>query len=265
MCWNLEVSAVAGVYGYLVSYYLYQRNYSQRDPWYALFLATFTTTQVFDAYFWWLAGESGDLPCTPANEFVSKYILPVAIFFQPWVLTLFPSDSAEGLRWPYRLVTVLITGVPIIASKCTSLYTTTGLWHGQTLMYGGVMPSYLVMNCGILFWAAGALLFVKPFWVCLNILLIGGLNLIIMLVVDGTIRLVSKLCFYCLLLSFVWILEPYLRPPATLVVIVSQSDDDVPLCKDALSSIPNSTQQDKSNELYRQQCAAVNAMVLETH
>ena len=33
MCWNLEVSLVAGMYGYAVSYYLTRRGYSDRDPW----------------------------------------------------------------------------------------------------------------------------------------------------------------------------------------------------------------------------------------
>ena len=31
---------------------------------------------------------------------------------------------------------------------------------------------------------------------------------------DGTIRLVSKLCFYCLLLSILWGFEPYYAPPS---------------------------------------------------
>jgi len=45
MCWNIESSVISAVYGYLVSMYLYKRNYSVRDSWYAVFLATFTTTQ----------------------------------------------------------------------------------------------------------------------------------------------------------------------------------------------------------------------------
>ena len=56
MCWSFEISIAAAVYGYLVSYYLKNRNYSIRDKWYALFLATFTTTQLFDAIFWYMIG-----------------------------------------------------------------------------------------------------------------------------------------------------------------------------------------------------------------
>lgn len=55
------------------------------------------------------------------------------------------------------------------------------------------MPSYLLMSLGILFWTVGALTYITPFWVARNILLIGGVNLVLLLVIDGTIRLVSKL------------------------------------------------------------------------
>ncbi len=101
MCWNIESSVISAVYGYLVSVYLYKRNYSVRDSWYAVFLATFTTTQgnkllnmiisfcksirllllqlilppsiVFDAYFWWLAGEG--------KYFYIFHSIPVFFFF----------------------------------------------------------------------------------------------------------------------------------------------------------------------------------------
>lgn len=55
------------------------------------------------------------------------------------------------------------------------------------------MPSYLLMVGGILFWSVGIVAFAFPFWVARNIILIGGLNLILLAVIDGTIRLVSKL------------------------------------------------------------------------
>ena len=35
---------------------------------------------------------------------------------------------------------------------------------------------------------------------------------ILLILIDGTIRLLSKLCFYCLLLSILWLSEPYLYP-----------------------------------------------------
>ena len=51
MCWSIEASLIAACYGYCVSAYLYHRKYSARDPWYCAFLATFTTTQLFDAWY----------------------------------------------------------------------------------------------------------------------------------------------------------------------------------------------------------------------
>ena len=61
-------------------------------------------------------------------------------------------------------------------------------------------------------WAVAALVFIHPVWAATNILLVGGLNLAILKIVDGTILLVSKLCFYCLLLSVLWLLEPLWAP-----------------------------------------------------
>merc|ERR1719272_1357592 len=75
------------------------------------------------------------------------------------------------------------------------------------------MPTFTTMNCGILFWGFAATMFCEPYWVGRNILLVGAFNLVLLLIFDGTVRLVSKLCFYCLLLSILWGLEPYYAPP----------------------------------------------------
>ena len=103
MCWSIEVSLVACVYGYLVSAYLYKRKYSIRDPWYAAFLFTFTTTQLCDALLWsqQSGGSSGHLDnapieCSTMNLMVSKYLVPPVVFFQPIVLSLYPSDAGKG-------------------------------------------------------------------------------------------------------------------------------------------------------------------------
>ena len=90
MCWSVESSAISAVYGYAVAYYLCRRCYSRRDRWYSLFLATFTTTQVIDAFFWMLKGDSDTIPCVAINSVVSRFVIPPVIFFQPITLTLFP-------------------------------------------------------------------------------------------------------------------------------------------------------------------------------
>ena len=57
----------------------------------------------------------------------------------------------------------------------------------------------------------------SPWWAATNILLVGGINLGILALIDGTVLLVSKLCFYCLLLSVLWLLEPLWTPHVKLV------------------------------------------------
>lgn len=71
MCWNIESSVISAIYGYAVSVYLYHRRYSNRDPWYAVFLATFTTTQVIDAFFWYIAGEGA---AASSSEFLLVFV-----------------------------------------------------------------------------------------------------------------------------------------------------------------------------------------------
>lgn len=98
MCWSVESSAISAVYGYGVAYYLRRRCYSRRDRWYSLFLATFTTTQLIDAFFWVLKGDSETIPCAAIgahslgslNPIISRFVIPPVIFFQPITLTLFP-------------------------------------------------------------------------------------------------------------------------------------------------------------------------------
>jgi hypothetical protein len=98
MCWSVQSSAISALYGYSVAYYLHRRCSSRRDRWYALFLATFTTTQILDLFFWLLKGEQDELPCAAIgahepgslNAAVSRFVISPVIFFQPITLTLFP-------------------------------------------------------------------------------------------------------------------------------------------------------------------------------
>ena len=80
MCWSIEASLIAAAYGYAVSAYLYHRKYSARDPWYCAFLATFTTTQLFDAWYWYLLKQAGpgakEVPCTTSNHVLSPVEVP---------------------------------------------------------------------------------------------------------------------------------------------------------------------------------------------
>ena len=89
------------------------------------------------------------------------------------------------------------------------------MWPLQlpTLVYWGFEPPLELFAAGVALWSVAALLFITPVWAATNILLVGGINLCILAFVDGTVRLVSKLCFYCLLLSILWLLEPLWTRP----------------------------------------------------
>ena len=125
--------------------------------------------------------------------------------------------------------------VPVVVCGCTTLWDTTGgyLEGLQVIMYGGVMPPLLVMLAGVALWSVGVVLFITPWWVGSHILGVGGFNLLLLILLDGTIQLVSKLCFYCLLLSVMWVLEPLyepsLRPKTPTTTTTSTTQPYLPL------------------------------------
>ena len=226
MCWSIQVSLVACVYGYCVSAYLYRRKYSVRDPWYCLFLATFTTTQLCDALLW--SQQSGShldntpLACSPLNLFVSKYMIPPVVFFQPIVLAWYPSDAGKGycIRNVYRVLCGLGCGVLMVFYGCSTLWhaPSTAHDHLPTILWGGVELPLWTVRAGIALWSVGALGFIRPVWYGIQILLTGGVVLSLLYIYDGTIILLSKMCTYCLLLSIVWVLEPLWDPHKRKVV-----------------------------------------------
>jgi hypothetical protein len=217
MCWNIEVSLLAAAYGFAMCYYFYKRNYSTRDPWYALFLCSFTCTQLLDAFFWIRENPTThNIDCDATNIYFTKFAVTPVMFSQVIVLTLFPGGGND--RWkPYvrLLVAAVIAGVAYIA-ECTYVFQTTGgALPGPTLIYWGFIPAWYLFLLGVALWSISALLFIFPTIYATNILLVGGINLLILQYIDGTIYLVSKLCFYCLQLSILWYIEPYWSPPVS--------------------------------------------------
>jgi hypothetical protein len=174
MCWSIEISLAACAYGYLVSLYLYKRKYSIRDPWYAAFLFTFTTTQLCDALLWsqQVDGRKGHLNntpilCTPLNLIVSKYVVPPVVFFQPIILSLYPSKAGVGLwRNIYRCLVLLGCLALVVLYGCSTLWHAPTTAHDNlpTILWGGVeLPSWTV-QAGIALWAIGAVGFIRPVW-----------------------------------------------------------------------------------------------------
>lgn len=228
MCWNLKVSLYAALYGFAMCYYFYKRNYSPRDPWYALFLCSFTCTQLLDAFFWSRSTDhQTNLECDGTNVMFTKWVVTPVLFFQIITITWFPSTQNAWLRAPARLVVALIIlGVGCIA-QCTYIYQTTGgLFPGPTLIYWGFIPTSTLFTIGVALWSVAALLFIYPTVYATNILLVGGINLVLLHFIDGTIYLVSKLCFYCLLLSVLWYFEPFWAPAGNNEVAKAPTQDE---------------------------------------
>jgi hypothetical protein len=188
MCWSIQVSLLACAYGYCVSAYLYKRKYSARDPWYALFLATFTTTQLCDAILWsqqqnfWQNGHLNNEPiqCSSTNLWVSKYLIPPVVFFQPIVLSWYPSNAGKGIyRGIYRLITIVGAFVLVVCYGCSTLWHAPATAHDHlpTLLWGGVELPLWTVRAGILLWSIGAVGFIRPVWYGIQILLTGGVVL----------------------------------------------------------------------------------------
>jgi hypothetical protein len=90
------------------------------------------------------------------------------------------------------------------------------LWEdgeGDEILWGGFYPPAWIVVCGIALWSFGVFAFVRPWKAGAEILLVGGTVLTLLMKLDGSFRLISKMCTYCLLLSIVWILEPLWMPP----------------------------------------------------
>jgi len=227
MCWSFEISLAAAGWGYAVSAYLKWRKYSVRDGWYALFLATFTTTQLFDAFFWYIKQDQEQIPCTPSNLVLSKYFLPAVVFFQPIVLSLFPEGGCKCIRWLYRLGTGGGCAVAVIFCGCSliQILDTPTPYDLPQILWGGLYPPAWIIYVGCAFWALGAVLFVRPWRAALAILLVGTVVLTLLTFVDGSVRLLSKMCTYCLILSFVWLAEPLWNPPAVNSTATALSPD----------------------------------------
>ena len=231
MCWTFEVSLCAALYGFGVSYFLSKRDYSSRDAWYAIFLCSFTLTQLLDAFFWYRADASRAIspfpivPCDATNLWFTRIIVSAAIFSQVFVIAAYPTDPKRTCITPqFRVIFSALPALGIVfcavISKCTTSWQTEGgALQLPTLVYWGTtqadgtpgMPPK-IFSAGVALWSIAAFTFITPWWVATNILLVGGVNLVLLLAIDGTILLISKLCFYCLLLSILWLSEPIWAP-----------------------------------------------------
>jgi hypothetical protein len=206
-------------------YFAFVRKHSYRDPWYGLFLTSFTLTQLLDSFFWWSSRSTldGSVPCDNVNLYFTKIVVSAAIFSQVVVITIFPSKNrpwCDKWRAPYRILPFIGALTMAILGKCTyATMTQGGALSLPTLVYWGAEPPYWVFYAGVAMWAIAAMVFITPWWAATNILIVGGINLTLLMIIDGTVRYISKLCFYCLLLSILWMLEPLWTPASPAVPV----------------------------------------------
>ena len=132
MCWNRNVSIVAAVWGWVACALLAYRR-GRNDRWYALYLFTFTLTQVIDAVLWSLQYDRGLEACDGrrmsfavgapdgqlANLIVSKYAIPAVVIIQYAAQLAYPSERNPRLR------KVMLLGY--VAAGVVMCYTS-GVW-----------------------------------------------------------------------------------------------------------------------------------------
>ena len=115
------------------------------DLWYA-FLATFTTTQLCDAVLWTQQDHpgGGSIACTPLNHVASRWVIPPVVFFQPVVLSMYPSDAGHvqpqclpvAQRCRLGLSTLCLAAQPLSRILPSTKTSSQHLWGGVCFRSG---------------------------------------------------------------------------------------------------------------------------------
>jgi len=231
MCWNLEISVISALYGWLVCTFLRYRN-GPRDKFYSNYLFTFTFTQIIDMVLWYLNNYSttGLQDCSEyqlqftnypknnqlPNYIISKYILPITIFLQHTIQCTYPNTD---ILYRKRCILIILHIIPIffmcLLFSCTILYPSYFPVNGKTLLWGGdisIFPFMINQLFALLHSGIVTIIFyifmkndkrvliahVMPLYMIISFLFIT----------EGTIMLGSKWCWYCLVYSLIYIMDP---------------------------------------------------------
>eukprot|EP00656_Telonema_subtile_P031977 TRINITY_DN35042_c0_g1_i1.p1 TRINITY_DN35042_c0_g1~~TRINITY_DN35042_c0_g1_i1.p1 ORF type:complete len:246 (-),score=35.94 TRINITY_DN35042_c0_g1_i1:26-763(-) len=235
MCWSTTVSAASALVGWGACAYLWNRNHSPRDQWYARYLLTFTFSQLVDIALWTLHEDpslgplqackgfqlqSWSVPQEQRTNFlISKIVLPLVVLSQHAAQCTFPSDqhNGPGQRNKLILLHLIPVGVMSFAFGCTALSEAKFPVPHETLHWGGDFSDWpwLLIQIGaclhsgivaVVFWL------VCPQRVALMHTVVLGCVIGTLAVTEGTIELGSKWCTYCLIFSVVYTLEPWWNP-----------------------------------------------------
>jgi len=146
MCWNIEVSFAGVAVGWATCVFLKIRQ-RPRDDYYARYLVTFTFTQLVDIALWWLHDTTGAYGETVGglqacqglqlqfgafpgyndpqflNFMISKFVLPLVVFYQHSMQCTYPSNMINGPGQRKRLILLHLIPVAVmsLAFACTWL------------------------------------------------------------------------------------------------------------------------------------------------
>eukprot|EP00300_Choanocystis_sp_HF-7_P020467 c2059_g1_i1.p1 GENE.c2059_g1_i1~~c2059_g1_i1.p1 ORF type:complete len:256 (+),score=33.01 c2059_g1_i1:38-769(+) len=230
MCWSVEISVGSALVGWATCAFLYLRNRSPRDRWYARYLLTFTFTQLIDIALWTqhqripgglqaCDGFKEQFSLAPTNDqyvqfIVSKFVVPLVVFSQYAVQLSYPSKVLAN----HRTKLILLHALPLVGMAyqfaCSDLIRAKFPASHETLRWGGhtaEMWQILFMS-GVVafdFW----LLIPEHIVAFVHIFVLGCVMTTIYLT-EQTLALGSKWCTYCLIYSFVYIAEPIWGPKA---------------------------------------------------
>ena len=239
MCWNLQVSAISACIGWITCIYIYNRQRSERDTFYARYLLTFTFTQIIDGFLWYmndqsiLNSEQGLHACksyqlqfgsSPTNEneymnfIVSKYFIPMIVFSQHATQLMYPSSKYK--KNPNAQHTIIYAhAIPCLIMSfcfgCTMLTSANFPSGDETLFWGGDFSDYpfvviqigATLHSGLV--AFGFYYFCNMRGAVLYAHLIPLAGVVSFLwITEGRMDFGSKWCSYCLIYSLVYACEP---------------------------------------------------------
>lgn len=231
MCWNIEISLGSAAVGWATSCYLWRRQRSPRDRWYAKYLLTYTFTQLVDIALWVLHEQTeGGLKACPEFSMqlldgptderklqysISKYVVPMVTLSQFATMLYYPSDLLKGQRSKLVALHALPCLGMALQFACTDTVTSAFPSKHTTLRWGAFTAETWQVLLVVLLQCADFQLLMPE--LAVRVAHIGTFLSVVstLWLTEGTLALGSKWCTYCLIFSFTYALEPLWGPPAS--------------------------------------------------
>ena len=224
MCWSVGFSLGSAVVGWITCIYLWQRNYSPRDRWYATYLVTYTLTQLVDIVLWTLHENTPLAACAESSLqwstlptdraqipqlVVSKYIIPIVVLVQHIAQLQYPSDNLQ--KW--RKTMIALHALPLVGMcyqfACSDIVMSAiPAPNTPTLRWGGHSAETWQTLIVVLHVAVDFILTMPELSVRIAHLATFFSVVATLWFTEGTLALGSKWCTYCLIFSFVYATDP---------------------------------------------------------